>query len=114
MNEIRRYTASGISFCKEYLKKQGKMSKSREETILAEIKNINAGIDSQELAIELVDTYATEKTQQALEDINTNIEDEQEEKLKSVKTALAVYQAFADAVDELGDILMNSLSLLFS
>lgn len=93
---------------KEILEAGNKMSSKKHDRLLKEIRKANKFIWKQ-AGYELLDMYTAELMQNELRDVNQITGDARADEISSMKYAIAIYEKFINAVENLHELLKNVL-----
>lgn len=105
---IRFKAGQGIKNTEEFLEKQANLSPKRHDRLIKEIRKANNYIAKQD-GFELVEMCSSGLAIGELRDINCITGDAKIDELNSVKSAKALYQGFLDAMDQIEELLVESI-----
>lgn len=108
LKNILNKSTEGKKAAEEYLAAGGRLSPKKHDRILKTIRKANNYIQKQ-AGYELLDMYTFDQTLNELHDVNQLTGDALQDERDSVQIALAIYDGYIDAVEELGNQMDEAL-----
>lgn len=105
---IRYKAEEGIKIAEEFMQKGSALSAKRHDRIIKEIKKANNYIARQD-GYELVEMCSSDLAIGELRDINCITGDAKTDEMNSVKSAYAIYKGFLDGMNQIEDLLIESI-----